>query len=297
MNFGILTLATPDDYQKAIGLALSSRASNPGVPVAVACNRELGKALAPYFDHVVEENSLIRGFVHKLHLDLYSPFEETFFFDSDVLVFRPLMEVIESWRGQPYTACGGYVTGGISLFGQDRDRVLKIINRTSLVNIDGAGHAYFRKPDCRPAFELARNIAANYKEYAGNIKIADEDVMNIVMTIMDLKPMPHAEFWSRPLSGEPGSVELDAANARCKLKLATTKQIQFPYMMHFCANEAPFVYMWQLRRLFKKFGVSPKKLLRTAMMDFYIRDILWPIKRNVRGILKRASSIISHASS
>ena len=90
MPFGILTLATPDDYRKAIGLALSLRVSNPGVPTAVACSPKLSTRLAPYFDRVIDEDPTLRGFVHKVHLDRYSPFDDTFFFDSDVLVFRDL---------------------------------------------------------------------------------------------------------------------------------------------------------------------------------------------------------------
>jgi hypothetical protein len=297
MTFGILTLATYNDYQKAIGLALSLRISNPGVPTAVACNREVGKLLAPYFDHVVEEDPSIRGFIHKLHLDRYSPYEETFFFDSDVLVFRPVNEVVEHWRSQPYSACGDYITGGVSLFGLDRVRVLKMINHKNLVNIDGAGHAYFRKPDCTPVFDLAREIAANYNEYAGDIKLADEDVMSIVMTIVGLKPMPHFEFWSRYLSGKSGSIRLDAVNARCKLELVTTGQIQFPYMMHFAANEAPLVYAWQLRRLFKNFGINPKGLLWNAFMGSFVRFVKWPIKRNVKRALRGALAVTSRARS
>lgn len=287
MSFGVLTLATRDDHQKAIGLALSLRVSNPGVPIAVACSRGVGGILSPYFDHIVEEDSTLRGFMHKLYLDRYSPFEETFFFDADVLVFRSLADVLERWRQQPYTACGNYIADGVSPFGLDRQRVLKIINQKELVHIDGAGHAYFRKPDCTLVFDTARNIAADYEKYAGIIKFADEDVMDIVMTMLHLTPMPHIEFWSRYCSGLPGSVKIDAANGRCELKLATSQQVQFPYMMHFAANEAPLVYVWQLRRLFRKFGVSTDGLLRTAAADFYVRYILWPIKRKLKRVLIR----------
>jgi hypothetical protein len=287
MSFGVLTLATHDDQKKAIGLALSLRTSNPGVRLAVACSREVGSLVGSHFDHVVEEDPSLRGFIHKLHLDRYSPFDETFFFDSDVLVFRPLTEVIERWRGQPYTACGNYISDGKSPFGLDRKDVLKKINRSRLVHIDGAGHAYFRKPDCTEVFDLARKIAADYEWYAGQIKFADEDVMDIVMTLLDLKPIPHIEFWSRYCTGEPGLVEIDASNAFCRLQLAGSQEIQLPYMMHFAANEAPFVYTWQLRRLFKKYGVSTKGLLTSALGDFYTRCVEWPIKRNVKNILGR----------
>src|SRR6266568_541264 len=110
MTFGILTLATRSDYQQAIGLALSARVSNPGVPLAVACSPEVGPLLSPYFDKVVFEDPAVRGFAHKLNLDRYSPFEKTFFFDSDVLLFRPLHEVLNQWAGKSYTACGDYIS-------------------------------------------------------------------------------------------------------------------------------------------------------------------------------------------
>src|ERR1700751_3928974 len=127
MTFGVLTLATTDDYRKAIGLALSVRVSNPGIPIAVACSPRARPFLEPYFDQVVDKDPALHGYVHKIHLDRYSPFDETFYFDSDVLVFRPLQEVLDSWRGQPFAACGNYVTTGISPFGLDRTRVLKLI--------------------------------------------------------------------------------------------------------------------------------------------------------------------------
>ena len=114
MAFGILTLATPDDYRKAIGLALSLRVSNPGVPTAVACSPKLRARLAPYFDRVIDEDPTLRGFVHKVHLDRYSPFDDTFFFDSDVLVFRDLKPKVEEWNDQVYNATGGYLRDGSS---------------------------------------------------------------------------------------------------------------------------------------------------------------------------------------
>jgi hypothetical protein len=289
MRFGVLTLATSDDHQKAIGLALSLRVSNPGVPVAVACSPSARPLLAPYFDICVEEDPNLRGFIHKLQLDLYSPFDETFFFDADVLVFRPLQELLFDWRPQPYAACGKFVSAGISPFGLDTEKVLKIVEKRTLVQIDGAGHCYFRKPECKSVFELARRIAADYERYAGKIKFADEDVMNIAMTMLDLKPMPHFDFWARPLSAKPGSLKMDASEGRCVFELSDTGQIQRPFMMHFAANEASFLYAGQLRRLLRKFDASRRGLLRNALQDFYLREVKWPIKARV-DILKNRMS-------
>jgi hypothetical protein len=292
MTFGILTLATPDDYQKAIGLALSLRISNPGVSTAVACDRQVGQILSPFFDHIVEEDPSIRGFIHKLHLDRYSPYDETFFFDSDVLVFRSISEVLDRWRDKPYAACGNYLSNGSSAFGLDRERVLKLINRDRLVHIDGAGHAFFRKPDCYEVFDFARRIAANYDHYAGPIRCADEDVMDIVMTIMGLEPMPHLGFWSCYGSGKSGSFKMDASKGECTFEAVTSGKLERPYMMHFVANEAPFAYQSQLRRLFVKFDVSTRGLFKVAMEDFFVREIKWPLKQAVKSTLNRWSAWI-----
>lgn len=288
-GFGVLTLATPDDWQKAIGLALSLRVSNPGVPIAVACAPRVGRLLAPWFDYIVEENPALRGFEHKVHLDRYSPFAETFFFDSDVLVFRPLSEVLDAWRVHPYTACGIYVDGGISSFGLDRDKVMRRIRRDRFVQIDGAGHAYFRKPDCTRVFDLAREITRDYRDWAGDIMYADEDAVDIAMTLLDLPPMPPGDFFSRYCSARRGTMEMDATRGLCRFVAATDGRVQQPHMMHFAANEAAFQYARQLYRLFRKFGVDTRGLFSTAVGDFYVGEILWPVKKTVKQVLSVAS--------
>ena len=204
MAFGILTLATRDDYRKAIGLALSLRVSNPGVPTAVACSPKLRARLAPYFDRVIDEDPTLRGFVHKVHLDRYSPFDDTFFFDSDVLVFRDLKPKVEEWNDQVYNATGGYLRDGSSTFGLDRVKVRTQLGKDEMVEIGGAGHAYFRKPGCGVVFELAREVTRDYRSYAGDIAYADEDVMNIVMTMLGIRPRDRWGFLSRHMSAVPG---------------------------------------------------------------------------------------------
>ena len=269
LSFGILTLATPNDYLKAIGLALSARVSNPGVPLAVACSPKVAPLVEKYFDHVIEEKKGLRGFVHKIWLDEYSPFQETFFFDSDVLLFRPVMPYVEQWRQHPYAACGKYQSTGKSTFGMDRAEMLRKTGKERLVVIDGAGHAYFRKPDCTAVFDAARDVTARHKEFMGDIPFADEDVMDVVMTRMDIPPMPFGDFFSRHVSARPGTMKMDATKGRCEFIYQDTGLPMRPCMMHFAANEAPLPYHWQLHKLFRKFGVQAPGLWRGALGDFY----------------------------
>ena len=287
-SFGILTLATPNDYQKAIGLALSVRVSNPGVPIAVACSARVRPFVEPYFDHVVEEAAGLRGFVHKVYLDRYSPFEETMFFDSDVLVFKSVMPYVEAWRRHPYTATGRYESDGKSAFGMDRAEMLRQLGKPTLVVIDGAGHAFFRKPACTGIFDAAREVTARHKEIMGGIPYADEAVMDYVMTMSDLPPMPKSDFFSRHVSAKPGTIRMDASKGICEFVAQDTGEVIRACMMHFAADEAPFTYHYQLHKLFRKFGVAAPGLWRGAFHDFYKRSIHLQLHDWKKRLLARA---------
>ena len=289
-TFGILTLATPNDYLKAIGLALSVRVSNPGVPIAVACSAKVRPFVAPYFDHVIEEQAGLKGFVHKVYLDRYSPFVETMFFDSDVLVFKPVRPYIESWGPGPYYACGHLMTDGKSTFGLDRQQVLKKIGKERLVVIDGAGHAFFRQPSCDAVFSLAREVTREHKRYAGDIPYADEDVIDIAMTMLDLPPAPYGDFFARYMSAVPGTMDMDAARGRCSFIAVTDGKRFEPCMVHFAANEASVAYTRQLFGLFKKFGVPSRGLLALCAENFYELEIKLPVSF----WLRRARRFLAH---
>jgi hypothetical protein len=285
-SFGVLTLASPTDYLKAIGLALSLRASNPGVPLAVACSKKFHHLLQPHFDFLIEEQPGLRGFEHKVHLDEYTPFETTFFFDSDVLVFKPLKPYVELWGNPAYSAVGWYETTSFSTFGLDRAAVLRKIGRDRLAVIDGAGHACFRKPESRDLFDLARKITANYKEYAGDIDFADEDAMAIAMTILQLPPAPRGDFFSRYLSGVPGTIELDSSRARCRYIWRDDNQPVEPCMMHFAANESPIPYTRELIRLFRKNGISTDGLIGLGLYDLWHSSLKSAVRTRVESLKK-----------
>jgi hypothetical protein len=284
-----LTLATSKDVIKAIGLALSLRVSNPGVPTAVTCSIELASVLKNFFDYIIPEDPEIRGFRHKLELDRYSPFDETFFFDADVLVFRSLLPILPAWRAHAYAACGETIADGISPFGLDRKKVLVKIKRSSLIHIDGAGHAYFRKPDCTATFELAREIADNYEAFAGKIKLADEDVMDIALSILNAEPMARHGFWSRYCTGRRGTARMDASAGVCEFTDAATGEEVRPYMMHFAACEAPLAYYFQLRRLFRKNGIDVSPLRQVVSADAHFRYFRLPVNRIANKIRKITS--------
>ena len=119
------------------------------------------------------------------------------------------------------------------------------------------------------------------------IPFADEDVVDYVMTEMDLSPMPDVGFFSRHLTARPGTLKLDATRGLCDMVRADSGIKDQPCMMHFAADEAPIVYHHQLWRLFRQAGLSTDGLMREALRDWYVREVLdrgsrW--KRRIRGL-------------
>lgn len=272
-SFGFLTLATHADHLKAIGLSLSLKASNPGVPRAVACAESLFPLLEPYFEFLIPEIKGLKGFAHKVYLDIYTPFDKTMFFDSDVLVFQRVEEHIRGWPAQPYNACGKWRADGVSAFGLDRAKVAKRMGVSKLVCIDGAGHAYFDKSASFAVFERARHITKNYDDFGGGAKYADEDAINMVMTEFGLAPSAYGKFFSRYVSAKPGSLKIDASEAFCSFISAETGEKIEPCMMHFAADEAPFAYTVELWKLFRANNLSTRGLLLLGSGDIYRRHI------------------------
>ena len=169
------------------------------------------------------------------------------------------------------------------MFGLDRDAVLKKIGFDKLVVIDGAGHACFQKEASRELFDLARAITANYRDYAGDVPYADEDVMSIAMTMLKLEPSPYLDFFSRYLSAKPGTLVLDSSKAICHYISTIDNEPYVPCIMHFAANEAPVAYTRELMRLFRANGVSTKGLVALGSHDFWMTHV----KPTLRSVKKR----------
>ena len=284
-EIGILTLATKDDYRKAIGLVQSVHKSNPSLPTAIACSKWIGDKVGSYFDYVIEEYTELNGFQHKLYLDYYSPFKNTLFLDADVLIFRDLRHILDKWQGHSYAARGIYVETGYSSFGLDRALVLKKINKKRLVCLGGAGHAYFEKPDCAEIFNLARSIMKNYVHYANKCKFADEDIMGIAMTMLNLPPMDNKGFPARRMHAKPGTFQVDVLKSQCSFVDRATGEYINPVMVHFACLEAPFLYHACLEELRREAGLHRSFLwLRDASLEFYKKEIYWKVKKVLKSL-------------
>ena len=276
-NIGILTSATDRDYKKAIGLSLSLKNSGNFYNTAVVCNKRIASKLSKYFNEIIIERSDIRGFTHKLYLDQYSPYDRTLFLDADILAFKKLNYIFDKLSGIPYAARGFFVNGGKSSFGFDRDEVLKDINKTRLVCIDGAGHAYFEKPQCHKVFDTAREIMINYAKYTSG-HLADEDIMGVAMTIHNLNPFENDQVVGSPWHAVKKSLHMDINSNTIRYVDKISGETS-PCIIHFMDKATPFLYAVQLVKLDLKNNKFDFTLFCNAFCEWFSVSIVRNVKK------------------
>lgn len=283
---GVLTLAIPKDYKKAIALSLTLKEHSPTLPISIVCPAAIKNKVEPYFDKVIIERSDLKGFEHKLYLDEYSPYQKTFFFDADILIIKDILPILEKWQGSAYAVRGHTSHKGVSSFGLDRSYVLKLLGKEKFVVIDGAGHAYFEKPECAKLFDLSRKILSEYSIYKSN-KFADEDAVGIAMTILDIEPKDNDGFLGSPWCAIKNSFKINTNNSTCSYDDLLYGRVE-PYIVHFPRFVCPNIYARELVKVFKKYDIKIKGLRRQALKESFIVHVFWPllsVRRKLLNIL------------
>lgn len=290
MNFetGVITLAIPKDYKKAIALSLTLKEKSPNLPISVVCPSLLKEKLAPFFDKVIIERDDLKGFEHKLFLDLYSPYKNTFFFDADILIIKDITPIISKWKGSAYAVRGYQTKNGTSSFGLNREYVLKKINKQLFSVIDGAGHAYFEKPACNEVFDKARSILNDYSSYRAP-RFADEDGMGIAMTILDIEPKQNEDFLGSPWCAKPKTFTIDTNKSHCYYEDKLFGPVS-PYVVHFPKFVFPFTYAREIKKTYKRHGLSVSGIWTQAINELIKINILWPISGIKKKIIKTKTS-------
>ncbi len=255
-DFGILTSCYQKDYLKAIAMSLSIQNNSKNkYPVAVIAPEEIFPVLRPYFDFLIIEKRELKGFEHKIYLDEYTPFKETLFLDSDILVYKDMRYLYEIFSAYDFIAQGKYTEpGAVSSFGLSSSKALQLLNRSKLSNVSGAGHYFFKLPAGKSVFTKAREIAQNYAIYGDNLRFADEDIINIALTSMDLGVYEKRDFMGMPIHAKKRTLSCSVVNGFCQydnIKFGLTQ----PMIMHFAARQAVFLYVNEILSLFSKFHV------------------------------------------
>jgi hypothetical protein len=290
-EYGVLTLAIPKDYKKAIAMALTLKEHSPTLPVSIVCPKNLRQLVAPYFDLVIDEREDLRGFEHKLYLDQYSPYQNTFFFDADILIIKDIMPIIERWSGNAYAVRGHWAQEGVSSFGLNRKNVLELLKKKSFAVIDGAGHAYFEKPGCETVFDACRNIRNEFSIY-GATRFADEDAVGIALTLLNISPKENDGFLGSPWCAINNSFKIDTDKSLCDYEDLLVGRVE-PYIVHFPTFAYPFTYARELSKTFRRHNIKVTGLWLQAFKEWFILRVYWPLlgfRKKITAILRKRFS-------
>ena len=169
-------------------MALSLELKYPGIPKAIICNKKLLNAddlsiLKDYYDYIIDERKDISGWLHKLYLDEYTPFQHTLFLDSDMLVVRDIIPWISRFSNSSFTYWGINIEEGKLWEGPYVKKILSNIGRKSLPLLRGGGHYYFNKDT--PLLNVARKVAKPdvYRKLIGNYLFTDETAVMVAASL------------------------------------------------------------------------------------------------------------------
>lgn len=260
MARGFLTLAhgAPRYLRMAEGLALSMRAHNPAVKLAVVTD-STSPRLARLFDIVVPfEARFGSGVMQKLHVDAYSPFDETLFIDSDSLVFRDPEGLWPLYAGDMGWGVKGWawLHAGDAHYGfRDLGATLAKLGLSRIGAFNSGLFHFNRSSDAQAVFRTARELAARSEELGliafKNATCADEAVFALALELNGIPMLPwDAGHAMCTATGDNlhGLGDIDVLRGKCRLMRYDT--LTAPTVLHFHMNaQHEFAYLRELERL------------------------------------------------
>ncbi len=163
---GVLTIAVGRRYRRmALNLARSLWRFNPEERLAIVTDdaRAFSSLSGPVI-FVPFEADLGVGTRQKLHMDYYTPFEQTLFLDADCLVFGSLQGIWEDCSGVEFGVFGVNITD-LRSWWYFRDVSATFLAGVRQVPRFNGGLYYFRKrPSAEAVFALVRTLALDYQE-------------------------------------------------------------------------------------------------------------------------------------
>lgn len=240
---------------QAIALARSFRKHMPGRRLCLVTDREIEDQL---FDDVVIMDPIgIPGTILKIRLHEYSPYEETFFIDSDCIVLRDFSEHVERMRAWDFTpVCNSYLRAGDDdLWLSDVGASLEKVGGVSFPKFNG-GVYFFRRCDfTKTMFAKARDMLDQSKALGildfDSAGPGDETVIGMALAQMHAGPLYDDDFdlMRTPLNSK-GTITADPILGRSRM-LKNGREMS-PAIMHFCGPYAHHPAYLQARRMLEK---------------------------------------------
>lgn len=254
MSRGVLTLAfgKPRYIQMAKCLAKSLKRYDGALPRAIVTD-SADAELAELFDYVIPHRPELGPNVRqKMHLDFYTPFDETLFVDSDSLAVRSLDEFWDAFRGYDFGAVGhAVVKKGKWDEYLDTDFIADHFDLREIPKFNGGVYYFKRNEKAEAVFNTARELLRDweylrFKPFRGDGP-ADEALYGVAMAIhgISLNNMKEKGMYA-PLSIR-GRVECDVLGGHCRFN--KEGRIVTPAILHFATWTERYLYRRECLRL------------------------------------------------
>jgi len=221
-HFGVLTIAygKPEYLEYAKALARSMDLHCPDLPKAiVTCDEDQEiRRLFPVVIPVKPEYGPVLQ--QKLHMDLYSPFRETMYIDSDSLVIRDLRECLPLFDARDFAVVDSHpLKKGDEDWWVDLEYILNYFNLPSIPRFNG-GFIWFKNSQtAKEVFETARSILAQCRELRFHEIWSsgpnDEPIFSVAMAIHKIAPVADKASVMQTPDGLEGDLHLDVLAGEC----------------------------------------------------------------------------------
>lgn len=179
------------------------------------------------------------GFAQKLALDLYSPFDETLFIDSDCLVVRDISFMWDLFSEVGFGVCGRD-SGDGSWFGADLARVRATLGIVGTVPRFNGGLMYWTAAEGAEVFASARALAGRYAELGfetmRGYAVTDEPLISLALGLRGQGVVEDAGSTMRTPLGIEGPLEIDVPAGRSRF--VKEGHVVSPAVVHFCGDWA-----------------------------------------------------------
>ncbi|MDB6453632.1 hypothetical protein [Falsirhodobacter sp. 20TX0035] len=165
-KIGFITMAFGADkyFHQAESLARSLRRHMPEFPIAIVTDRKDAGAL---FDICIPIDPFqIAGTLLKADLYRYSPFEETFFIDTDCIVAKPFHDQLRKIRQFDFSpVVSKFLSeGDTDLWIRDVGKAIKTLNGSPFPKFNGGVYFFRQGPHAEKVFSTAHAINARRDE-------------------------------------------------------------------------------------------------------------------------------------
>jgi hypothetical protein len=286
---GIITFAYGDNkfVQQAKALARSLVLHDPGVPRCVITDAADPELEALFTSIITYRSEYGSSFRQKLHIDLYSPFYETLFIDSDSLVIRNLDSYWKTFTDHYFAVQGVQVlrAGERDPEHLDAEFLLQYFQLAGLPKFNGGVYYFKASPQTETFFATVRDLLNRYSDlrfpdFRGDGP-SDEAIYSTAMAIhwLTVTDMGTGGMWT-PINRE-SRVTIDVPRGICEF-VKRGRSLR-PTIIHYATFTDTFQYRRECRKL-ELLAMGQRRVASTEELVLWVHSIVPWSKRKWHGI-------------